>query len=181
MSTSESLLSQGNVKLIGRPIAEITLNAPGTGIPPLGGNQFLRNQLTAPNAQFARIYGFSFEGHYYDLVKPAFMLVHGPGQPVTTPTPSIDQVDEAGRSWEPSAGLSYWEYDKGDFSVRLDVETGPLQQILLEMELLLADGPAARISGGQQARISGGQQARISGASVRISGASARLRRGDWE
>ena len=45
----------------------------------LGGNQFLRAQLNAPNAGFARIYGFSFEGHYYDLAKPVIMLVHGPG------------------------------------------------------------------------------------------------------
>jgi hypothetical protein len=28
-----------------------------------------------------------------------------------------------------------WVYDKGDFSLRMDVRTGPLEQILLEGEL----------------------------------------------
>ena len=78
----------------------------------------------------------------------------------------------------------YWEYDKGDFSLRLDVESGPLTEILLDATLG-ADplgsyaGASARLSGAS-ARVSGAS-ARLSGASARLSGASARLRRGDWD
>ena len=154
MSTAESILSPDLIKLYGRPIEELQLNV---GAPPnvgsaanvqnLGANQSLRSQLNAPGAGFARIYGFSFEGHYYDLPKPIVMLVHGPGEQITTPPPippappvgpglggpTVDQAGEAAREWEFSADLVYWEYEKADLSMRFDVETGTLEQILLEV------------------------------------------------
>jgi hypothetical protein len=183
----ESILSPSLIKLCGRPITEIQLNPPaggiGAGVQNLGANQFLKEQLKADNARLARIYGFSFEGHYYDLPRPVIMLVHGDGAAVTAP-PTIDDTGEAGRDWEFADGLRYWEYDKGDFSLRLDVESGPLTEILLDATLG-ADplgsyaGASARLSGAS-ARVSGAS-ARLSGASARLSGASARLRRGDWD
>jgi hypothetical protein len=180
----ESILSPSLIKLYGRTITEIQLNLPaGGGIPSLGANQFLRAQLNATDARLARIYGFSFEGHYYDLPRPVIMLVHGDGEAVNVP-PTIDEAGEAARDWDFSEGLSYWEYDKGDFSLRLDVESGPLTEILLDATLG-ADplgsyaGASARLSGAS-ARVSGAS-ARLSGASARLSGASARLRRGDWD
>jgi hypothetical protein len=196
MSTAESILSPDIIKLYGRPIAELQLNIvpPGAGGPAnihnLGANQSLRAQLNAANAAFARIYGFSFEGHYYDLPKPAIMLVHGPGEPITWPpavgpappvppaaAPTVDQAGKAARDWEFSADLVYWEYEKKDLSMRLDVETGTLEQILLEAALTGTGGSYA----GAQARISGAQ-VRISGAQARISGAQARMRDrdGNW-
>ena len=39
------------------------------------------------------------------------------------------------RDWDFSADLRYWEYEKADFSMRLDVTTGTLEQILLEAAL----------------------------------------------
>jgi hypothetical protein len=183
----ESILSSSLIKLYGRTITEIQLNPGGGGIGAglqnLGANRFLRAQLTAANANLARIYGFSFEGHYYDLPRPVIMLVHGAGVAVNAP-PTIDDTNEAGRDWEFAVGLNYWEYDKDDFSLRLDVESGPLTQILLDATLG-ADplgsyaGASARLSGAS-ARVSGAS-ARLSGASARLSGASARLRRGDWD
>ena len=59
---------------------------PATTLPPppppprLGGNNFLQAQLASPGARLARIYAFSYEGHYYDLGTPAIFLVHGPGR-----------------------------------------------------------------------------------------------------
>ena len=74
MATGKSILSPSLIKLYGRTITEIQLNIPATGagsgaagIASLGANQFLRAQLSVANAGLARIYGFSFEGHYYDL------------------------------------------------------------------------------------------------------------------
>ena len=67
-----------------------------------------------------------------------------------------------------------WVYDKGDFSMRLDVETGSLEQILLEAEVSQGDdgsfdGGFGRSSGGRSSggRSSGG---RSSGAMGRSSG-----------
>jgi hypothetical protein len=46
------------------------------------------------------------------------------------------------REWEFSAldpnqvrDLRYWEYEKGDYSIRLDSEAGQFEQILLQMAL----------------------------------------------
>lgn len=181
MSTGESILSPSLVRLYGRPIAEIKLDlsggaGSGATIPNLGANRFLKQQLDAEDARFARIYGFSFEGHYYDLARPVIMLVHTDGEAITGAT-GIDEADEAARDWEFSGDLKYWAYDKSDFSLRMDIETGPLEQILLEAML---SGGGRSFYGGAEARMGGaearGAEARISGAEARISGAEARMR-----
>src|SRR5262245_4888569 len=112
---AETLLSVSTVLLYGRELADLTLKpvatpgpGPGSGDPGdgsysnpparLGGNNFLEAQLIGtpqdpdPNnrlrkARLARIYGFSYEGHYYDLAKPAIFLVHGPGTAAQGPMP----------------------------------------------------------------------------------------------
>jgi hypothetical protein len=168
------MLRQGNVKLIGEPFPQLALGAPSPVAQP-GPAGHLAAQLTDPGAAFARIYGFSFEGHYYDLPKPVIMLVHGTGAPVSGGSPApIAETDEAARDWEYSTGLYEWNYDKGTMSIRLDIESGTLEQILLEAALNGSGGGYA----GAQARITGAQ-ARISGAQARISGAQARIRNRD--
>jgi hypothetical protein len=171
------MLRQGNVQLIGEAFPQLALGAPSPVAQP-GPAGHLATQLADPSAGFARIYGFSFEGHYYDLPKPVIMLVHGAGSPVTPGSPvPIAETDEAARDWEFSGGLSQWNYDKTTVSVRLDIESGTLEQILLEATLSGTSGSYA----GAQARISGAQ-ARISGAQARIAGAQARIRNrdGNW-
>lgn len=179
----ERLVASSNIMLFGRVIQDIQV-VPAAPIG-VGDNRFLERQLDpGENPTLARIYGFSYEGHHYDLPKPAIFLVHGAGTAVPAPPQDLTDTGEAAREWEFAGGMVYWEYDKGDFSMRFDVETGPLEQILLEATLA-ADpfgsyaGASARLSAAS-ARVTGAS-ARISGASARISGASARLRRGDWE
>ena len=202
MSTAESILSSDLIKLYGRPIAELRLNVgvpPNTGGPAnvhsLGANQSLRRQLDDPQAGFARIYGFSFEGHYYDLPKPIIMLVHGPGERITRPPPvappppgpgldgpTVDQAGEAAREWEFSADLVYWEYEKADLSMRFDMETGTLEQILLE-SALTGTGPsyAGAKVGITGAKVGfGGAKVGIGGAKAGISGAKAGIRGDGW-
>jgi hypothetical protein len=118
----------------------------------------------------ARIYAFSFEGAYYPLPRPAIYLVHGLGQPVgnwANPS-SLDQSGVMAREWDFSGNLLpndlvYWEYEKGDFSLRLDLDAGPFEQILLQMALRSG---ADRTSG---AGVSG---AGVSGAGVSGAGVS---------
>src|SRR5262245_49859310 len=162
----ETLQSPSCVLLYGRVVEDLTLAPdPHQGLvqpPYLGANLFLRNQLRADGAQLARIYAFSYEGHYYDLARPAILLVHGDGQradrlpegrdPRVSKAP--DQADRIGVAATGSAqpeDIRVWAYDKGDFSLRMDVRTGPLEQILLEAELT---GDALRtFFGGAQARL----------------------------
>jgi len=120
--------------------------------------------------KLARIYAFSFEGQYYAVPKPPIFLVHGTGMPLgnwANPS-SLDQSGVMGREWDFSGNLLptdlvYWEYEKGDFSLRLDLDAGPLEQILLQMTLRSG---ADRTSG---AGVSG---AGVSGAGVSGAGVS---------
>ena len=75
-----------------------------------------------------------------------------------------------------SEDIRVWSYDTADYSIRMDVETGTFEQILLDAETRLN-----RLEGTYT-----GATARISGATVRasarVSGATARLKgnRGEW-
>lgn len=137
---------------------------------------------------FARIYGFSFEGTYYELPRPVLFLVHGDGYPSTEARSNIKGIVKPARGLgDPSLtglaaadfqfaeDLRVWSYDKADYSIRLDVETGMLEDILLGPTFGGGGGglpvSGARVSG---ARVSG---ARVSGA--RISGARLSGGRGD--
>jgi len=141
---SERLLFPSRVLLYGRVVVDLTIG-PQAGItedvPLLGANTFLQQQI-APSAtappQIARIYGFSYEGHYYDLARPALFLVHGPGvdaDPVPGTPANVDRSGVGATAKTFPGDMKVWAYDKGDFSIRLDVETGTLEQILLHVEL----------------------------------------------
>ena len=130
-----------------------------------GNNHFLANQLNnGKGTKFARIYGYSYVGKYLELEVPTVLLVHGSGTPVAKSGAELTGV--AAQDFEFSSDLCSWSYDQSDFSIRLDMSSGPLSQLLLDPEGESAGGVAvsgARVSG---ARVSG---ARVSGA--RVSGA----------
>ena len=159
VATKETLLSPSAVKLYGREINGLKVDLTGGGNP-LGANSFLRQQLKANGARFARIYGFSFEGLYRPLQRPAIFLVHGDGDNASPPAAQIKQaaattanisivpndafldpattpVDSSGvaaKEWEFSTDIKVWEYDQADFSIRFDVSSGPLDRILIDRE-----------------------------------------------
>ena len=196
----ETLLTPTGIKLFGRVESSLTLSKPVPGSNPsnpkanptgfIGSNNFLAQQLNDANSTLARIYGFSYEGHYYDLPKPALFVVHGPGTPVDVGARDRTTVDTSGvvaKEWEfsstpgtPGSGpaaaavgtpdLMMWEYDKGDFSLRLDIESGPFEQILLAA--CLRGGPA--YSSGSDLRMSG-SDLRMSGSDLRMSGSDLRM------
>jgi hypothetical protein len=123
---------------------------------------------------FARIYAFSFEGALYQLARPPLFLVHGPGIPVGTwnTNSTLDQAGVAAREWDFSGSqnfqdLTYWEYEKGDFSIRLDPEAGPFEQILLQTALRSAVGVSGAGVSGAGVSGAGVSGAGVSGAGVR--------------
>src|SRR5439155_26928744 len=136
--------------------AQLTKTATGDSLPPC----------------FARIYGFAYEGTYYELPWPALFLVHGDGYPASETRigkknatrraralgdPSLTGL--AAADFQFADDLMVWSYDKADYTIRMDVQTGMFEDVLLPM----IDGGGPGVSG---ARVSG---ARVSGA--RVSGA----------
>jgi len=154
INPAETLLSVSAVFLYGRVVGDLKLVADSQiGQRPArnGANKFLQSQLDQalrPTPAFARIYAFSFEGHIYDLARPAIFLVHGGGYEIDAPAPEEADYERLSRSagratWTGvgrqsgvfSMDMKVWVYDKADFSMRLDVETGTFDDILLATEL----------------------------------------------
>jgi hypothetical protein len=101
-------------------------------------------------AIFARIYGFSFEGHYYKLPRPVLFLVRGEGS-----SRSPEAVDnEPGfstrftgveaKSWSFGSDIRVWAVDKHDIAVCLDVEVGTYDQVLLQSLIAAQDETSFR-------------------------------------
>ena len=136
----------------------------------VGNTHLLADQLNnGTGTKFARIYGYSYVGKYYELEVPTILLVHGNGTLVKNLNAELTAI--AAQDFDFAGTLKSWAYDQADFSIRLDMSSGPLSQLLLDPEGDGGGGVAvsgARVSG---ARVSG---ARVSGARVsgaRVSGA----------
>lgn len=196
MSDNETLLGVSSVYLFGRLLEDVILKGGGIygnlQVPRLGNNNFLRRQLEHvadpdgkehPDARLARIFSFSFEGAFYELAPPAIFLVHGAGLDPDDPPPTDADNEVAykrlsrvpGSSARTGLGfqigafskdMKVWIYDKSDHSLRLDAETGSLEQILLSGE---AHGGGMGRSGGGMGR-SGGSMGRSGGVMARSSG-----------
>ena len=95
--------------------------------------------------------------------RPAGVRVVG-----TDESGAVDESGVAAASWDFLEDVMYWEYDKGDFSIRFDIETGPLEQILLEAAMTT-----------EKRQYYSGADLRVAGADARIAGADARIRR-NW-
>jgi hypothetical protein len=154
----ENLLSPSNVTLFGRVVLGLTFN-PASLPQRRGWNEFLGNQFRGGHGEdvrFARIYAISFEGSFYNLPKPMIYLVHGEGTQIRgagvsvlvgdprADRPTTDDSGMAGRDFAfeasdtgdgPGHDLRYWEYDKDDITLRLDVVSGSLEDILIDATL----------------------------------------------
>lgn len=161
----DSLMGQSRILIYGRVLKGVTISVEDLS-DGLGYNKLLKKQFGDKDAsgdskpKLAAVYGFEFEGHYYDLASPTVLLVHGSG---ITPKKAGAVVDS-----EPKLAddVKVWSYDKADFSMRLDIDSGPLESILLDQALddeeLAAEMSGKRVSG---KRVSG---KRVSG--KRVSG-----------
>jgi hypothetical protein len=97
-----------------------------------------------------------------------------------TTNSSLDQSGVAGKDWDFSGTLAsagsddiyYWEYEKGDFSLRLDVDAGPFEQILLQMALRGGGGVSGAGVSGAGVSGAGVSGAGVSGAGVSGAGVS---------
>jgi hypothetical protein len=168
----EPLLAGTGISLFGRKVAGLTIDLTVAGSSLGGGLARLSPAGDNRQPSLARIYGFSFEGQYYDLVRPAVFLVHGEGEQ------AANRLAKTGTVGEPPAfadDVRIWQYDRADFSLRLELDVGPLERILLEAELPL-DGPA--YAGANVRQAGANVRLRQAGANVRYAGANVRLRGG---
>jgi len=164
----ETLLSPSDILLFGRVVEDLRIVAPGAAAGgggkdarPEAGDRVadprhgpfaqarkgaagqLERQLCSDGANFARIYGFSHEGFYHALPRPALFLVHGPGLPAAGAMADISPqcpADEGPDAMQGAGGphgislpgdLMVWSYDKGDYTIRMDVQSGMFEQLLL--------------------------------------------------
>ncbi len=215
---TETLLSFSEVLLFGRVLEDFSYDKTKLPKRGKGKNKHLEDQLVLTDPKFARIYGFSFEGTYYELPEPAIFLVDGDGESATDDVelhadqnlpynlaqqvggnsgnydPKKDTTRQSARApldpsktgvasadYQISNDIKFWPYDKADHTIRLDVTTGMIEQVLLDIYFGF-DSPAisgAKVSG---AKVSG---AKVSGAKVsgaKVSGAKvsgAKVRGGD--
>jgi hypothetical protein len=102
------------------------------------------------HARFARIYGFAYEGQYYELPRPILFLVYGPGKSPEGGRFTVQDVGLAAKDWSFASDIMMWEFDDKDVSMCLDIESGPMKEILLqpifevEEELALSGAAASR-------------------------------------
>ncbi len=192
-SNKVSLLETSEILLFGIVVEDIKTVVEGDGPKVLdkrkGRNRQLAEQFN-DDSHFARIYAFSYEGAFYELPWPTLFLVHGDGTSVTdgnqppnhrarAPTkPSMTGVSAA--DFQFSDDVMYWSYDKADYTVRMDVETGMFEQVLLDMMFgddWLGNGLAGASVRGASVRGASVRGASVRGASVRgasVRGASVR-------
>lgn len=121
----DTLVSQTGIRMFGRVVEGVGMvpeNLPTEGGPVLA-------EMKKPLAKFARIYAISFEGKFYNLPKTAIFLVHGDGQDAATAT------GMAATEIKFESGVKTWEYEKDAISLRADIITGTLEEILLDATL----------------------------------------------
>ena len=156
---SETLKTSEEVVLFGRNVEDMAITT-GAGAA----------RTIDVNERIIRVYGVTFDSVYYEMTAPVMFVVKGDGedlQNVPVPGPNPKQAAFY-------ATLKAWVVNKDHEAIRLDVETGKYEDVLLAG---LDDGSSpmsgARVSG---ARVSGARVAgaRVSGARVsgaRVSGA----------
>lgn len=128
---SETLLSPSRIALFGRVVEDLKIAPVQTGEAASPG--LLQQRLRAEDACFARIYGFSYEGLFHVLPRSALLLVDGQGEPAGAEQHSGLDAARGSTAALPE-GLQVWAYDKGDYSMLLEVHSGTLDQLLLQGE-----------------------------------------------
>ncbi len=136
----ETITANITVRLFGRDFLGLTLTP--EGLDKARSSKTSQNPLVQQldpklEPHLARIYGFSYQGNYYKLPAATVLLVHGAGAPVP---PSIDPVrlGVGGVEFKDetfASEVKMWGYDKFDFSIRIDITTGWLTDILLAEDM----------------------------------------------
>lgn len=123
---TESLLFPSTIRMYGRPFAGLKIDDRGAS---KDVNNDLHRQLAETDVQLARIYGFVYEGSYYDLPAPCIFVVRGEG------LGSTDDDFELGIPTDLILPKDFrmWAHEKSDMTIRIDTEAGSFEETMLSL------------------------------------------------
>ncbi|AGT09849.1 hypothetical protein [Paracoccus aminophilus] len=121
----ESLVGPSEVYLFGRVVDDLKIVSGAEENPEGGSAGLVERQLRSAASAFARIYGFSHDGLYHVLPRPALFLVQGEGV-----SPASLFARDGGACPPCPPDFMVWAVDRGDVSIRLDVQTGPFEALI---------------------------------------------------
>jgi hypothetical protein len=119
-SNGELLLSPFNVTLYGKPVEGVNLEADKFGHRIAA----LLQRSGKPSLRLANVYGYAYEGRFFQLPAPTVFLLSGDGESCQD-----DKFPEAHRPWQQH---NKWTLDPTDPSIRFEIESGTLAELLLE-------------------------------------------------
>ena len=118
----------------------LSVAAPGgiaDALPDYAGRSLLFQSLEGDNLNIAHIFAYSYQGSYKPLHVPAAFLVQGVGESVR----HAGGVDPARLGLAQLDGtitfakdLVFWIYDRADLILRLDLNSGTLQTLVIDAE-----------------------------------------------
>jgi len=136
-----SLLAPSTVRLFGRqlialaPVAKRAAQV--TEDPGYKGKSLLADLLKETDLHLAYIFAFSYEGRYTPFHTPALFLVKTPGDAVVEGKdidPARLGLAHLDGTITFASDLKYWTYDRSDQTIRLDLASGTLQQLVIDSE-----------------------------------------------
>jgi hypothetical protein len=123
------------------------------------GESLLLKTLTDRDRVLAYIMAYTYAGALVPLRVPTLFLVRGPGETVVDENTKIDPgrigLAHLDTTVEFAKGLMFWTYDLSDQTVRLDVSSGTLQQLVINAETGGAHGRGRIDLVGQNGSFSG--------------------------
>ena len=143
LDSGEDLLDPSRVRLFGVPFLTLKLATRKICGNTATATSCCSRRSTRPMPASARVYGFSYEGRYHKLPKPYVFMVHGPGRsrlenrPASVTNWGVDLKD-----FQFPDDMRVWEMDKEDMTLRIDIVSGFLSDILLD-PVLRADSELA--------------------------------------
>jgi hypothetical protein len=119
----------------------VSVAAPGniaTALPDYARRSLLFQSLDVGNLNIAHIFAYSYEGSYKPLHVPATFLVEGVGTSVFHPPGVIDPAQlglaQLDGTITFATDLVFWIYDRADLIIRLDLNSGTLQTLVIDAE-----------------------------------------------
>lgn len=98
----------------------------------------LLQSLVGDDLRIAHIFAFSYQGGYKPFHVPALFLVHGTGKSVVEHGKEVDPgqlgLAQLDGTITFARDLRFWIYDRADLTLRLDITSGTVQNLVIDAE-----------------------------------------------
>jgi hypothetical protein len=138
-------LTQAVVRLFGWVVGEVTWTAPAAApkTPDLNAVGEGSEALASDRTKLAHVLAFSNEGRYTPFRTPALFLVSSDGDPVWVGNkvdPGRLGLAQLDQSMVFASNLMFWICDRSAYITRLDMSSGTLQRVVIDLETGGAQG-----------------------------------------